>query len=77
MKGSGKPPPQPVTIYAIGPDGWVIVERRVDFATRIVVEDAVDAVRAAVRAETGWDPRVEVRNDRGRDMSRRFGIPPW
>lgn len=77
MKRSGWPPWRPVTIYAIGPDGWPIVERRVDFATRLVVEDTVDAVRAAARAETGWDPTIVIRDDRGQNVGRRFGIDSW
>jgi hypothetical protein len=61
-----------VTIVAIGPDGWAVVERTVDYASQQVVEDAIGAVQAAARGLTGQDATIVVRDGRGRNVSARY-----
>lgn len=57
--------------------GWVVAERTIDHPTVQLVEDAVAALRASVRAESGWSPRIAVVDGQGRDVTRRCGIDPW
>lgn len=64
----------PATIRAIGPDGWVVAERTVDRATAMVVEDAAEQLRATVRGDTGWTPRIVVLDRRGRDVTARYDV---
>lgn len=62
------------TIQAIGPDGWAVTERVVDHAVGLVVEEVAAELRAAVRRDTGWQPRIVVLDDRGRDISTHYDV---
>jgi hypothetical protein len=63
-----------VTIQAIGPQGWPVAERVVDYVTEITVEDAAEQLRAAVRSDYGWQATIVVRDARGRDITRRYRV---
>lgn len=65
---------RPATICAIGPGGWAVAERSVDYATTMLVEQAADELRSGVRSETGWTPRMVVLDDRGRDVTADYRV---
>jgi hypothetical protein len=62
----------PVTVLAVGREGWVVAERRLDHGLAGLVEDAADALRSVVRNDTGWEARILVIDAEGRDVTARF-----
>jgi len=64
----------PLTVFAIGRDGWAVAERPIDFVSAIVVESVADELRAAVRSDTGWTPTIVVVDRYGRDVTPDFKV---
>ena len=69
-----RPVAGPVIVQAVGRDGWVVAERRLDHGLSILIEDAADALRSAVRLETGWEPRIVVQDEEGHDLTARYNF---
>ena len=65
---------RPVTVQAIGPQGWAVAERMVDHSTPLVVEQAADELRATVRSDSGWLPRLVVLDEQGRDVTAAYDV---
>lgn len=63
-----------VTIRAIGPEGWPVAERPVDDPGAITVESVAEALRAGVRNDTGWTPRIVVLAPDGRDITSAYRV---
>jgi hypothetical protein len=68
------PIPSRWMVQAIGPDGWVVAERSVDRPNRMLLEDVAEQLRALVRSETGWTPRLRVLDSGGHDVSAASGL---
>jgi len=68
------PRSRPATIQAIGAEGWAVAERMVDARSPLVVEEAADELRAAVRSDRGWIPRLVVFDDQGLDVTANFDV---
>ena len=66
--------PGPVTVIAIGREGWAVADRRVDVPLPTLVEDAAEQLRALVRSEHGWQPRIVVLTADGQDISTEFRV---
>ncbi len=64
----------PLTVFAIGRDGWPVAERPVDFVDAIIVESVADELRAAVRNDTEWTPTIVVVDKDGRDVTLDFKV---
>ncbi len=73
LHASGRHAP-PLTVFAIGRDGWAVAERPVDFVNEMVVESVADELRAAVRNDTGWTPAIVVVDSYGCDVTHRFKV---
>jgi hypothetical protein len=61
-------------ILAIGPNGWAVAERIVEHPIPMLVEQAAEELRWAIRSETGRTPLIMVLDDRGRDLTRSFDV---
>lgn len=64
----------PLTVFAIGRDGWAVAEQPIDFVSAIVVESVADELRAAVLSDTGWTPTIVVVDRYGRDVTPDFKV---
>lgn len=64
----------PATVQAIGPDGWAIAERSVDSATPMTVKQTADELRATVRSDSGWLPRIVVLDEQDRDVTDTYNV---
>ena len=62
------------TVCVIGPDGWMVAERPVDFAAAMVVESVADELRALVRSDSGWTPTIVMLDQRGRDVTQHYSV---
>jgi hypothetical protein len=63
-----------LTVFAIGHDGWPVAERPLDFVDPMIVESAAEELRAAVRNDTGWAPRIVIVDWHGHDVTSRFRV---
>ncbi len=61
-------------VRAIGPEGWALAERPVDWPSSLVVERVADELRATMRNEIGWTPTIVVLDHDGRDVTAAYEV---
>ncbi len=64
----------PITILAIGKQGWAVAERQVERPTALIIGAIAEQLRGIVRADTGWMPSIVVLDGAGADVTDEYPV---